>query len=154
MGNDANPEKEWTPADHSFSCDKDISFMKASPNDKFLAVGYGSEKIRIFDVESNTFVMEIEGCCFSRRDQVTINVDFSPDSKVVAYRWEKEIRFTDIDSQKMVRSINNEEKAVHIAYSPNGKFLLTGNVADVVKVYDLEKDSSIAKVAEFKARCR
>jgi WD40 repeat protein len=54
----------------------------------------------------------------------------------------------------MVRKIDNEERAVHIAFSPNGKFLLTGNVADIVKVYDLDRDSSIAKIGEFKARCR
>jgi WD40 repeat protein len=154
MGNDANPEKDWTPADHSFSCDKDVAYIKASPNEKLIAVGYGTDKIRIFDVETNVFVMEMEGCCYARMSNVTINVDFSPDSKVLAYRWENEIRFMDIASQKMVRSIPNEEKAIHIAYSPNGKFLMTGNKADVVKVFDLEKDSSIAKVGEFKARSR
>jgi WD40 repeat protein len=89
MGNEANPEKEWAPADHSFSTDDDIAYLKPSPNDKYLAVGFGKEKIRVFDVESNTFVMDMEGCCASRRDQVTINVDWSPDSTTLAYRWEK-----------------------------------------------------------------
>jgi WD40 repeat protein len=130
MGSDANPEKEWTPADHAFITDKDISGIKASPNNKLLAVGFGKENIRIFDVEQMTCVGDVEGCCYSSKDQTCISMDFSPDSKHLVYRWENSIRIYDIDSKAKVMEITNEKRPVTIEYSPNGKFLLVGNESD------------------------
>ena len=48
--------------------------------------------------------------------------------------------------------IDNKKRPVTIEYSPNGKFLLVGNESDQICVYDLSKDSSIAKIFEAKAR--
>ena len=81
MGNEANPEKDWTPSDHAFSTDKDISGIKASSNDKLLAVGYGKEKIRVFDVDQMACIVELEGCCYTEKDRSCITMDFSPDCK-------------------------------------------------------------------------
>ena len=152
MGNDANPSDKFTPPDFAHSCEEDISYMKASPDNKFLAVGYGCKKIRIFNIDNNTFVADFEGCCMTKMDSTRVSLDFSPDSKHLAYRWEKSIRFLDMESLQKVREINNECAPVTIAYSPNGNFILTGNNKDLIKVYDLNKDSSVSKIFEAKAR--
>jgi WD40 repeat protein len=68
MGTDANPPKEFVPADYAFSTEKDISGLKASPDNTMLAVGYGKENIRLYDVEQMNCIEDLQGCCFSDWD--------------------------------------------------------------------------------------
>jgi hypothetical protein len=50
MGADANKEENWTHPDFSFETDHDVSFIKLAPNKQILAVGYGSNNIRLFNL--------------------------------------------------------------------------------------------------------
>lgn len=152
MGNSSNPIKEAVAADYSYETEYDVSYIKVSPNKKFLAVGWGSNNIRIWDLQSNSVLGNLEGCTYSKASGNTATMSFSPCSKFLAYRWNTVIRITEIPSLNKVREIQNEVDSVVINYSPNGKHLLVGNKKDIISVYNVELDSSMAKVWSGKAR--
>ena len=80
-------------------------------------------------------------------------MDFSPDSKVLAYRWESKIRMLDLETLEPHREIDNDTNSITIRYSPNGRFLLVGCCRkDLINIYDLEKDSSVSKIYSGRAR--
>jgi WD40 repeat protein len=81
-------------------------------------------------------------------------MDFSPDSKRLAFRWEKTVNIYDIKTKTYIMKIDNKKRPVTIEFSPNGNFLLVGNESDQIVVYDLSKDSSTAKIFEAKARVK
>ena len=64
-----------------------VSGFFVSPNKKFVLIGYGSENIRIYDLDTQTMIMDFEGCCFSKITNSVVNISFSPDNTLVAYRW-------------------------------------------------------------------
>jgi len=152
MGGTHESLKHTEPNNFSFETDHDISFIKESPNKKMLLVGWGSNNIRLFDLASHTYIADFEGCTYSKSTSNTCLAAWSPDSKHIAYRWEKDIRIWDTTQNQMVRSINNHDTWVTVSYSPDGNYLLVGCRTDLIKLYDLNKDSSIAKIWEGKAR--
>ena len=152
MGANANKEEDWVHPDFSFECSEDVSFIKLTPNREIVAVGYGSHNIRLFNLANKQMLTNIEGCCYSKACGVVCSLDFSPDSRFMAYRWNSEVRILDLSSLQMVKSINNENESVCINFSPNGNFLLTGNYKDRIKVLDLTCDSSVALKVDIKGR--
>ena len=66
----------------SFSIDTPdtVTGIFVSPNEQYIAIGYGNKKIRIYDLENQETKKDIEGCCYSVLDENVINVAFSPDS--------------------------------------------------------------------------
>ena len=95
---------------------------------------------------------DIEGCCFSKMTNNVINVDFSPDSSQMAYRWEEGVRILNLNTFEMEKEINNKHTWVTVAYSPDGKFLAVGGTSDYLSIYDLSKDTSMALVKAVEAR--
>ena len=108
MGNSNNPSKEFVPCDFSFETDADLSYLKVSPDKKILAVGYGSNNIRLFNLETNSMVGDIEGCTYSKKCGNTATLDFSPDSRFLAYRWDYSVRIMEIASLTKVKEFDNK----------------------------------------------
>lgn len=72
-----------------------------------LAIANGKSKIKLIDIETNACLNEFEGCAFSLL-QGHINMAFSPDSTLLAYRWEKGVRIMDVvDNYKIVKEFDN-----------------------------------------------
>lgn len=151
MGSEKSLEHR-EPCSFSFETDHDISFMKVSPNQKLLLVGYGSSNIRLYNLETNTFLSDFEGCTYSKGSGNTATADFSPDSKLIAYRWDKCVRLFDTEQMQMVREINVNETSITISFSPDGQFLLVGCRCDLLKLVNLNLDSSVSCIWEIKAR--
>lgn len=51
-----------------------------------------------------------------------------------------------------VKEFDNKVSSQVITYSPSGKHLLVGNYKDVLNLYDVEKDSSVALIWSGQAR--
>jgi WD40 repeat protein len=109
MGADANPSKEFVACDFSFETDSDVSYLKVSPNNQILAVGYGNSNIRLFNMQSMSMLGDIEGCCYSRCCNNTCTVDFSPDSQFLAYRWDYTVRVMDLTTMTKVKEFTNNK---------------------------------------------
>ena len=88
------------------------------------------------------FLEDFEGCTYSTITDNTITADFSPDSKLIAYRWDKCVRLFDTEQMQMVREIDVKETSITISFSPDGQFLLVGCKSDLIKLYNINLDDS------------
>lgn len=143
---------EMLPPSFSIETPDTVTGMFLSPNKKVLAIGYDTKNIRIYDLQAQAIIKDIEGCCFSQMTDNVINVAFMPDSSKMAYRWDEGIRIMDLNTYEMEREINNEHSWVTAAFSPDGKFLMIGGTKDYVSIYDLSKDSSMALIKKVEGR--
>ena len=66
MGSDTNKET----FDFSIETTENIKYLKVSPNKKLLLVGYGSKNIKLFNLETKSFVADVEGCTFGRISKI------------------------------------------------------------------------------------
>ena len=97
---------------------------------------------------------DFQGCTYSSMSTRVIRVAFSPDSSLLAFRWEDKVRVVSTSTLEMVREFDFESKATEISFSPNGKYLSVGGHKDEIDIFDVSKDSAIAKIGSFKARVR
>lgn len=95
---------------------------------------------------------DFEGCCFSKMTDNVINVGFSPDSSLVAYRLESGVRIMNTATLEVVREIPNGHSWVTVSFSPDSKMLAVGGTKDLLSIYDLSKDSSVALIKAVEAR--
>ena len=95
---------------------------------------------------------DIEGCCYSKLTNNVIDVAFHPDGSQMAYRWEEGVRLLNMSTFEMEKEINNQHTWVSVSYSPDGKFLAIGGTKDLLSIYDLSKDTSMALIKQVEAR--
>jgi hypothetical protein len=103
MGNSSNPSKEFVPCDYSFETANDICYMKVSPDKTMIAIGYGRENIRLFNLETMSMIGDFEGCAYSRIAHNTATFDWSPCSRYLAYRWDYVVRIMDVTTMTKVK---------------------------------------------------
>ena len=71
-------------------------------------------------------IKDFEGCCFSKLNNSVVNVSFSPDSTLTAYRWNESVRVMNLDTLEVVREIPNGHDWVTCAFSPDSKMIAVG----------------------------
>jgi tricorn protease-like protein len=97
-----------------------VTGMFLTPNQKYVIIGYENKNIRIYDIESQEMKKDIEGCCYSMMTNNVINVAFTPDSSLMAYRWDEGVRILNLNSFEMEKEIRNECTWVTASFSPDG----------------------------------
>jgi WD40 repeat protein len=70
----------------------------------------------------------------------------------MVYRWEEGVRILNMSTFELEREINNQHTWVTASYSPDGKFLAIGGTKDLLSIYDLSKDTSVALIKSVEAR--
>ncbi|MGL5873644.1 MAG: hypothetical protein ACRC2R_14970 [Xenococcaceae cyanobacterium] len=114
-----------------------------SPDSKLITAQVGSDRlINIWNVQSGNLVKQLQGHTASVK-----SLAFSPDNKLLASgSWNDIIRFWNIDSQKQLKCLEEEDAGRRLgkslAFSPNGQLLaaacdryFTGN--DAIVVWDV-----------------
>ena len=105
---------------------RDISF---APNSTMLAVA-GNKQVTFFDAASGEDRGSIKA--LDARSDV-VSVDHSPDEKFVAAAQYRQIHVYNAHTKQRVWAARG---GMEVAYSPDGKFLVTGNNRDKCFVYD------------------
>jgi len=66
-------------------------------------------------------LLQFEGC--SHNGFNTIRTEFSPDSELLVYRWNKEIRIMSTSTLEIVRVFKASSKWVNAVFSDDGAYL-------------------------------
>ena len=98
------------------------------------------------------FLQTYEGCTWSQTGQAIINPAFSPDSELMAFRWEHKVRIVSTSTLQMVHEYDNGSDVLEIHFSPNGQYLAIGSWADKVNIYKVGVDSATAMIGSIEAR--
>ena len=150
MGNKNN--KELYPPSFTVEAPDTVTGVFVSPDKRLLVIGVNNKILRLYDLESQEFKKDLEGCCFSKMTNNVINVSFSPDSTLMAFRWEEGIRVLNTTSFEVEKEIANQGTWVTSAFSPDGKMIAIGCTKDLLSIYDLSKDSSMALIKSVEGR--
>lgn len=115
-----------------------------SPDGKIIAACNWSKIIRLFDSKSGLLLKELVGMGGG-----SPKIRFSPDGKqCAAVSTEKAVCVWDVESGKMTGNLPLESRPFSLAYSPDGKYLISGEANGTVTIIDAEK--MVEKVS-FKA---
>lgn len=77
---------------------------------------------------------------------------FSPDSELLAFRWDDKVRVVSTSTLEMVNEYENQSDVMQLAFSPNGKYLAVGSWKDIINIYKVGAVSEEALVGTFKGR--
>ena len=143
---------EMYPPSFSIETPDTVTGIFLSPNKQFVVIGVNNKNIRIYDVESQEMKKDIEGCCYSKMTNNVIDVAFNPDGSQMVYRWDDGVRILNMSTFEMEKEIDNQHTWVSASYSPDGKFLAIGGTKDLLSIYDLSKDTSVALIKQVEGR--
>lgn len=128
-----------------------VTALALSPAGTQFVSGCDDESIRVYDVKSGTVKSRIGD------PQFAVNgVAWSPDGKFIAAAIGDETRVTkpgatllyDATSGELIQSWKLHKKAVtSVAFSPNGKLLLSTGVAEEVHVYEIDGGKALGYFA-------
>ena len=112
--------------------------IAVSPDGKHVAVALGKPTVMIFDLATGEVVKSID----ANADDEICSVAYSHDGKLLALGGgtkpgSVEVRRIE-DNKQLFRADRHKRTVLHLAFSPDDKHLLSGGVADGLKVWDLE----------------
>ncbi|EIN08649.1 WD40 repeat-like protein, partial [Punctularia strigosozonata HHB-11173 SS5] len=146
---DWNPEVKCTldvDLMHTFIHSEAVFCVRFSHDGKYFATGH-STSVRIYDVGTAHSVLEHD----TKHDTTPPSACFSPDDKyLVTCGYHENIFLWNI-AEKSVRSVCRNSKGPFflLAFSPNGKFLVSGSRSGIVQIWDVEvkSDGSLSEFA-------
>jgi WD40 repeat protein len=108
----------------------------------------------LYNPSDNSFIVQLEGSCWQHADGAQTTIDFSPNSKYLAYRWNKTVRVYNTETRAQEREIklDDNNSARSISFSPDGQRILVGCHYDHIQVYSMNVDSSRAFQGSWKGR--
>ncbi len=140
-----------------------ISSVAFSPNGRTLVSGSEDNTLRLWDVATGK-----ELRVFGGHESQIFSVAFSPDGKtLVSGSWDGSIRLWDVVSGRQLRVLYGHELRVHtqgkesksfvmkawvmaVAFSPDGKTLVSGGSDDMVKLWDVATGTELRTLVGHK----
>lgn len=132
-----------------------VNSVTFSKDGKFIVSGSSDETVRIWDVsngkEFKIFKLErIDKDLWMRQQYVSPevrSVAISPDGKVVAaiYRELIDLRLIDVSTGRLLKIAGHTNRALSLAFSPNGSFLLAGGNNKDMRLYEVSSGKSIRR---------
>ncbi|HEY7312524.1 MAG TPA: sigma-70 family RNA polymerase sigma factor [Gemmataceae bacterium] len=108
-----------------------VRFHNFSPDGKAVAVTVGIEPgVQLWDAAAGKLIRKLKA--------ETFRMAFSPDGKLLASAGDKRIVFTDVKTgEEIGRMEAKMDLAMSLAFTPDGKTLLSGNQDGKVRVWDV-----------------
>jgi WD40 repeat protein len=134
---------------HSFiGHSKDITSIDFSPDGHILASASKDRSIKLWDVDSGREVLSIKD------DSIVSEIDYSPDGKIIASvsSQDKKVKLWDLASGRILESSQKQEGSLYsIAYSPNGKYLVSGSFKTFT-IWDAQSLKELNKISGLTSR--
>lgn len=103
-------------------------------------------KLNIPENKTNTVKSQTSGGS-GGRTYIISDAVFSPDSKILAISESKRIILYETLSGKILHLFEGvEEGSISMAFSPNGKFLISGREDKTIKIWDVESKKELSKI--------
>lgn len=106
----ASNKKPFTMAAWSIETEDKPNCFIPSPDRRFIAIGFGREKIMLYNWIEKKPAHVFEGCTYARLSARIIKPAWSPDSQFLAFRWQEGLRIMDVNSFALVKVIDNNTK--------------------------------------------
>ena len=112
--------------------------LAVSPDGKHVAVTLGKPTVMIFDLAMGAVVAKVE----AEKDNEIYSAAYSHDGKLLALGGANETGLGEVrrieDNKQLFRGDRHRRTVLRLAFGPDDKHLLSGGVADGLKVWDLE----------------
>jgi hypothetical protein len=111
----------------------DIYSIAYSPDGKYIAAGYSTNEVRIWDAKAGTLVKTLTG-----HKDIVWSVAFSPDGKtLVSGSADKTIKCWDVAAGKELRTLTGHTSTVSfVVYSTDGVYIASGSADKTIKFWD------------------
>ncbi|MDR1484063.1 MAG: WD40 repeat domain-containing protein [Planctomycetaceae bacterium] len=120
-----------------------ISCLDIDRTGKLLAVGGDDHKVRFWDVEKRTFVMQVHEHLDWVRD-LAFNFDRS---KLVTIAHDGQIQFWNVQNGSLIISVKEKVYGLQsVAFSPDGNKIAVCGFDKFVRIYDAQNGNIIAKI--------
>jgi WD40 repeat protein len=113
--------------------------LALSPDGKTLVSGSADKTVKIWQLNSQTDPLTLTGY------SMAINlIAISPDGQYfVASGLESHLRIRNLETGKLIRSINNSSKVTSLAFSPNNELLAVGSEDKMLRLWHIKTGQEI-----------
>jgi WD40 repeat protein len=116
-----------------------------SPDGRFLATSSNDGTARVWDAASGKELFQIKGYL------IGLGLAFSPDSRWLALNQGREATLYEVATGNLLRSFSGHQDFVtSVAFSPDGRFLLTGCRDKTARLWDIETGASLRQLTGHK----